>query len=159
YIGGGRFAIVYDLDRHDFFARIYDSINGVLSPQIAVGAAAASSSFRAGVAATQDGGFVVTRTDVDALAPGTSASSIHERRFDPYGSAFGDEFVVNTLTNADQFSSVVGISGGNVLTAWQDDASRPGDTSQGSIQAQAASAPVFDYDSAAYGDFDNTGRS
>src|SRR5262249_28816725 len=64
-----------------------------------------------------------------------------------------------SLTDASQSLPTIGISGGNVLTAWTDAASRAGDSSPASIQAQAFTAPVFDYDSAAYGDLDNNGRS
>jgi hypothetical protein len=159
YIGAGRFAIVYDLDQQSIFARVYNSNTGALSPEIAVSAAVVSTAFLPKVAATQDGGFVVTWSDFAGPAPDTDGFSIHARRFDPYGNPFGDDFVVNTLTNNWQTAPVVGISGGNVLTAWEDFASRPSDMSPPSIQAQAATAPAFDYDSAAYGDFDNDGRS
>ena len=67
--------------------------------------------------------------------------------------------IVNTLTDNTQVNPAIAISGGNALIAWEDYASRPGDTQPTSIQAQAFSVPGFDYDSAMYGDFDNNGRS
>jgi hypothetical protein len=158
YIGGGRYAIVYS-QIGSIRAKIYDPATGALTPQIAVSAAPGNFEDAAKVAATADGGFVVTWHEQNGPAPDTDSYSIHERRFDPYGNPFGDDFVVNTLTDGRQFHPVVGIAGRNVITAWEDNASRPGDMSFGSVQAQAAKMPGFDYDSAAFGDFDNNGRS
>jgi hypothetical protein len=160
YIGGSRFVIVYQYDFVSILARIYNSDTGDLSPEIIVNTTAAMSQGVPKVAATADGGFVVAWTEVLGPAPDASGDSIHARRFDPYGNPFGDDFVVNTLTDGNQLVAPVGIAGGNVLMAWSDVVPRPpGDPSFGSVQAQAYSAPGFDYDSAAYGDFDNTGRS
>src|SRR5262249_18626003 len=54
YIGDGRFAIVYDLSgSHTILARIYNSDNGALSPEIAVSTATFAAAFPK-VAATQD---------------------------------------------------------------------------------------------------------
>jgi hypothetical protein len=161
YIGDGRFAITYYQvsGGAGLFARIYNSDTGALSPQIAVNTAPIAGALYANVAATQDGGFVVTWGVFVGPAPDTSAYSVHERRFDPYGNPFGDDFVVNTLTDDSQYVPAIAITGGNVLTAWDDFASRPGDTDPRSIQAQAATTPGFNYDSAAYGDFDNNGRN
>src|SRR5262249_12038102 len=63
------------------------------------------------------------------------------------------------LADGSQTLPAIAISGGHMLTAWMDSANRPGDMDANSIQAQAAKMPVFDYDSAAFGDFDNNGRS
>jgi hypothetical protein len=158
FIGDGRFVIVYDYWLA-VVARIYDAYTGALGPEINVSTAPAEFAYAAKVAATQDGGFVVTWQDENGLDGDTSGQSIHARRFDPYGNPFGDDFLVNTLTDGDQVTPVVGITGGNIVTAWTDFASRPGDTSAPSVQARAFSAPGFDYDSAAYADFDNNGRS
>jgi hypothetical protein len=159
YIGNGRYAIVYDLDNQIIFSRIYNANSGALSPEVVVHTAAAPIKQSTKVAATQDGGFVVVWQDYAGPAPDTSDYSVHARRLDPYGNPFGDDFVVNALTNLSQYVPVVAIHGSNVLTAWTDSASRPGDSSPNSVQAQAFIAPGFDFDSAAYGDFDNTGRS
>jgi hypothetical protein len=159
YIGGGRYAIVYERDAQGIFARIIYDYGGPIGGEIAVSTAAAAGVLLPKVTGTPDGGFVVTWTDINGPAPDTDGSSVHARRFDPYGNPFGDDFVVNSLTDNLQLGPVIATSGGNVMTAWQDYASRPGDTSPPGLQAQAFSTPGFDYDSASFGDFESTGRS
>src|SRR5262249_34608518 len=95
YIGGGRYAIVYD-NSGSIFAKIYAPATGALSPQIPVNTSGGPSQQDPKVAATADGGFVVTWHELTGPAPDTDSYSIHERRFDPYGNPFGDDFVVNT---------------------------------------------------------------
>src|SRR5262249_45604298 len=149
----------YNQGGRAIFAEIYDPATGALSPAIPVNTSAAAAMAAPKVAATADGGFVVTWTEDFGPDPDPNFFSLHERRFDPYANPFGDDFVANTLVDGSQFSPIVGVSGTTVLTVWTDSVARPGDSSSNNIQAQAAKAPVFDYDSAAFGDFDNNGRS
>jgi hypothetical protein len=152
-IGGGRYLIVY-VDQPHVYGEIYNPATGILSPEFTVDNSSSSLvlSF-VHAAATADGGFIVTWTEENGPAPDTDAGSVHERRFDPYGNPFGDDFVVNTTTiNAQQISDVA-VNGSNVLTAWADFQPNALDNSPPGIRAQAAIAPVFDFDSAQYGEF------
>jgi hypothetical protein len=149
-IGGGRYAIVYSDHVSKVFAKIYDPAFGVLSPEIRVDQTSVGATNQPAVAATIDGGFIVTWTD---------GGDAHERRFDPYGNAFGDDFFANTTTTLTQHRPDVAVIGTNVLTAWGDNAPHPGDSSSFGVRAQASLTQVFDYNDQAYGDFDANGRS
>lgn len=48
----------------------------------------------------------------------------------------GNQFTVNTLTNGDQESPTLAVSGTNAFFAWTDFASRPADTSPDSVRGQ-----------------------
>jgi hypothetical protein len=150
YIGGGRYAIVYTDHVSQVFAKIFDPITGFLSSEIRVDQAPPGSADDPAVAATADGGFVVTWT---------GGGDAHERRFDPYGNAFGDDFVANSTTPGTQHKPDVAVIGSTVLTAWGDDQPHPGDSSSFGVRAQITFAQVFDYNDQAYGDFDNNGKS
>jgi hypothetical protein len=160
-IGGGRYAIVYSDGGH-VYAEIYNPATNFLTPEISVDASPLTTPFVARiphVAATADGGFIVTWSDNAGPAPDANNFSVHERRFDPYGNPFGDDFVVNTTTTNGQLVSDVAINGANVLTSWTDFQSNSSDNSPPGIRAQAAIAPVFDYDGAQFGDFNANGRA
>ena len=69
------------------------------------------------MAATADGGFVVTLTD-DA-ADGSS-TSVQAQRFDSSGVEVGSQFQVNTSTaNWQDESTVAGLTGGGFVVAWR----------------------------------------
>jgi hypothetical protein len=159
-IGGGRYVIVYTDGSH-IYSKIYNPVTGTLTPEVIVDTSpsAGTSTDNAQVAGTADGGFVVTWGDFGGPPPDTNGSSVHERRFDLFGHAFGDDFVVNTTTTNDQQFSDLAVSGSNVLTAWEDYLSHTSDVSPPGIRAQAATLPLFDFDSAQYGDFNANGRA
>jgi hypothetical protein len=160
-IGGGRYAIVYTDGSH-VFGEIYNPATSFLSPEFIVDASPLTAPFRADspeVAATADGGFIVTWSDAVGPPPDNNNFSVHERRFDLYGNAFGDDFGVNTTTPNNQQSSDIAVIGSRMLTSWTDLSSNPLDSSGGGIRAQAATLPVLDYDSARYGDFNANGRA
>jgi hypothetical protein len=149
-IGGGRYAIVYSDHVSQVFAKIFDPVTNFLSAEIRVDQTSVGSTNQPAVAATIDGGFIVTWTD---------GGDAHERRFDPYGNAFGDDFLANTTTTLTQHRPDVAVIGSNVLTAWGDNQPHPGDSSSFGVRAQAALTQGFDYNDQAYGDFDANGRS
>jgi hypothetical protein len=154
-LAGDRYVIAYG-DGSQIYARIYDPVTpggAFLTPEVPVNAVAGSVSGPR-VFATVDGGFITSWEQFDG-----SDYNIHARRFDAHGLAFGDDFVVNTSTSNFQLFSAGAVNGSNVVITWEDFGPRPTDTSGTGIRAQAFTAPVFDYDSAQYGDFNNNGRA
>jgi len=93
YIGDGRFAIAADFNSHIIYAAIYNSNTGSLTQPIPVYVAPAPDAITPRVAATQDGGFVVTWTVSNGPAPDTDSYSVPRP---PVRSIRlpGDEFVV-----------------------------------------------------------------
>lgn len=131
-----RFVIVY-AGSVDLFGRIYDtSAGGSLSAEFTIDQP--SPFFVNGepaVAATADGGFVVTWVVTDG-----SDFNILARRFDSDGGAMGQAFTVNRLTDGVQQDPTVAVSGVNALFAWSDYGfGRPTDTSPPSVRGQVMS--------------------
>src|SRR5262249_53889716 len=106
------------------------------------------------VAATVDGGFIVTWQD----AP-RGAYDIFAHRFDAHGQSYGDVFTVNTVTGSSHYYPTIATSGVNVIIAWDDDSIRATDPNPHSIRAQQFTTTAFDYDSAGIGDLDGNGRA
>jgi hypothetical protein len=153
-LADNRYVIVYS-DDVDIWGRIYDASTpggAFLSDEFRIDAPGGSA-LRPAVAATLDGGFIVTWTAISI------SLDVHARRFDAHGLAYGDEFTVNTLKDLQQDASTVAVSGSNVVIAWHDLGARPTDPEPGGIRAQAFTTTVFDYDSAGIGDFDGNGRA
>jgi hypothetical protein len=151
---GNRYVIVYR-NNIDVFGRIYDPVTpgGVfLSDEFQIdtpGTFAQDPS----VAATADGGFIVTWADYNG-----SNYDVRAHRYDAHGLSYGDNFIASTLTNSSQFRPTITTSGANVLIAWADFAPHPTDTSPTGVRAQLFTTTVFDYDSAGIGDLDGNGR-
>ena len=105
-----------------------------------------------------DGGFIVTWKRTYRR---TERSNFHRAASMPTASAYGDDFIVNTLHGRQSRAfPVVATSGANVLTVWEDFGARgPRRTpTPTGIRGQAFTTTAFDYDSARFGDFDNNGR-
>jgi hypothetical protein len=148
-----RYVIVYT-DVLTIWARIYDPVAAggpFLSDEFQINKPG-SSALQPSVAATADGGFIVTWSAADS-----GHYNIHARRFDAHGLSFGDEFIVNTFT--DNLHPTIAVSGTQVAIAWQDAAAHATDTSPFGIRAQLFTTTVFDYDSAGIGDLDGNGRA
>jgi hypothetical protein len=155
-IADDRYVIVYD-DSFDVFGRIYDPSTpggAFLGPEFQIDQPGGFGE-AAQIFGTIDGGFIAT-WEVFTSATGYD---IHARRFDAHGVPFGDEFVVNTLTDNFQLLPAVSTNGSNVVLTWQDSGARPGDMDPTGIRGQAFTTTALDYDSAPHGDFNNNGRS
>ena len=61
---------------------------------------------------------------------------VRTRLFGSSGNAIGSDFVVTSLTDASQFTPTVAVSDYNVLFAWVDFASRPGDTAAPGVRGR-----------------------
>jgi hypothetical protein len=158
-LADGRFVVVYTADSFTtLFGRIYDPATpggAFLSDEFQIAQAEGGLLDDPSVIGTLDGGFAVSWFE---SAGGNF--DIHARRFDAHGLAFGDDFIVNTLTDGRQEGPGLATSGANVLFAWEDEGTvGRADTAPSGIRAQAFTATAFDYDSARHGDFGPNGRS
>ncbi|MEM9358909.1 MAG: M10 family metallopeptidase C-terminal domain-containing protein [Pseudomonadota bacterium] len=72
------------------------------------------------VAALDDGGWVITFTDHNAVSGG-SGSIVMAQQYDSDGYRRGDNFMVNvTTTNTNKYSSVTAMDNGDFAVGWQD---------------------------------------
>jgi FG-GAP-like repeat len=130
-----RYVIIY-VDQgatYDIFGRIYDTSGPGLSAEFEIDQPG-NFDFLPAIAATSDGGFLVTWTRIldgnyDVLG----------RRYNSDGTAMGQQFTVNRLTDSGQDYSTVAISGANAFFNWTDIASRPNDASPTSVRGQMMS--------------------
>ena len=73
------------------------------------------------IAATSNGGFVITWEDNSAIGGDNSSYAVKERAFDSSGNPLTGETLVNTETSGFQgLPSVTGLAGGGVYTTWAD---------------------------------------
>ena len=83
-------------------------------------------------AALPDGRFVITWTDYSR-----TSQDIRSQVFNADGSKAGDEFVVNTATNGNQYgANVVSMADGRFMVTWTDDSRSGNDLSSTAIRAQ-----------------------
>ena len=126
--------IVYDDSHLDIFGKIYDTTGG-LSAEFQIDQASGPgdspqpSSRRRPMAASSQRGAPFLREPLTSL----------RARFNSDGVAMGQQFTVNRLTDNQQFDPTVAVSGANAFFAWNDVASRPGDTSPRSVRGQVMS--------------------
>ena len=104
------------------YAQVYDA-NGVpMGPEVQVNTTTVFTQIDPAVAATSDGGFVVTWTgDAQDDLPSTDMGVIAQR-FDATGAAVGGEIIVNTTVVNSQFdSSVSGFVDGGFVVSYVSD--------------------------------------
>jgi hypothetical protein len=150
-----RYVIVYS-DFPDILGRIYDPSTpggAFLSDEFQIDKPGGTV-FRPSVAATVDGGFIVTWEDFNG-----SDYDVLAHRFDAHGGSYGDIFTVNTLIDLNQSAPTVATSGVNVVIAWHDFAANPTDPDPTGVRAQLFTTTVFDYDSERLGDLNGEGRA
>jgi VCBS repeat protein len=130
-----RYVIIYDDSDSDLFGKIYDTTTNTLSPEFEIDQPGGVDEFPA-VAATADGGFIVTWTTEGA----TTGFDAEARRFNSDGVAMGQQFLVNRLNdNSTQGLSSVSVSGANAFFGWTDFVSRSGDATPDSVRGQMMS--------------------
>ena len=124
-----RYAIIYG-DQNDVWARIYDTTSLALSPEVQIDVAGGFA-LNPQVAGLSGGGFVVTWADYNG-----ADYDVRARLFGGDGNAIGSDFIVTSLTDASQFTPTVAVSDHNVMFAWVDFASRPGDTAAPGVRGR-----------------------
>ncbi|WP_238272784.1 beta strand repeat-containing protein, partial [Methylobacterium cerastii] len=110
-------------------------------PEFLVNTQTANTQINPTVTGLSNGGFVVTWTDYSGVGVDISGSGIKAQIYNADGSTAGGEFLVNTTTASDQFSSTVtGLSNGGFVVTWSDLSGVGGDKSGSGIKAQVFNA-------------------
>jgi len=89
------------------------------------------------VSTLASGRFVVTWTDQSGLGGDASQGAIKGQLFEANGTKVGSEFLVNTVTTADQSAPrITELQGGGFVIGWQDQSHVGGDASSIGLKAQ-----------------------
>lgn len=123
-LADGSYVVVWQSQSQDdgstwgvYFQR-FSADGAALGPELRANALAAGNQTNPHVAATSDGGFVITWDDASGIDG--SSDAVVGQRYDAQGAAQGSNFVVNSTTaNWQNDSEVVGYSGG-FATVWID---------------------------------------
>ena len=144
-LADGSFVVVWESSDQDgsgrgIYAQRFDAVGSRVGSEFQVNKTVAGDQFQPSVTALADGGFVVTWTAGEQH--GGPYYDVHGQRFDATGTEQGIEFVVNTYTTYNQFSSSVAAldDGGFVVTWTSYDATR-GDGAWGQL-FDASGVPV-----------------
>jgi hypothetical protein len=121
-----RYAIVYG-DQNDVWARVYDTSTSSLSAEIQLDAAGGFA-LDPQVSAMPGAGFVATWAQWNG-----ADYDVRARLYDGHLNAVGSDFLVTTTTSGSQFNPTVAASDREIVFAWTEFASRPGDTAPPSI--------------------------
>jgi len=89
------------------------------------------------IATLENGDLIVVFEDNSQLDIDLSFGAVRARRFNSAGVPYGDDFVVNTTTNRDQFDpEVAALACGGYVVVWTDRSEEGNDTSGTSIRAR-----------------------
>jgi Ca2+-binding RTX toxin-like protein len=126
-------------------ARIFNA-NGTQSvPEFLVNSLVTGSQSDSQLAVLPDGRFIVSWTSGDtSLGGDTSPASIRARIFNPDGTEFKAEFLVNTTTQGGQYgSSIAVLADGRFVISWTDNSLSTDDASSTAIRARIFSAEGY----------------
>jgi Ca2+-binding RTX toxin-like protein len=99
------------------------------------------------VAATADGGFVVSWTDDNRMGEVDAGTAIRAQVFGADGQKAGQPILVNSTTGEDQReSAVTALADGQFIVTWRDESETAGDTDGSAVRAQ-----IFDAEGAKVG--------
>jgi hypothetical protein len=117
----GRFVVVWSDTSNgvdvDIRARVFNADGSPMADEFAVGSTVADQQYEPAVSALQDGRFVVTWSDT---SNGTDVD-VRARIFNGDGSPSAGEFIVTTMTAADQFEPTVAtLADGRFVATWAD---------------------------------------
>ncbi|MBL96165.1 MAG: hypothetical protein CMF70_12780, partial [Magnetovibrio sp.] len=130
----------------DVRAQVYDGSNQTVGDEVRVNSHTGSSQYYPGVAALDDGGFVVTWQDNSAHSGG-SGWDIRAQVYDASGEKADSEFLVNShVGSSQQEPSVATLSDGSFVITWGDSSGHSGGSGW-DIRAQR-----FDAEGTAIGD-------
>jgi hypothetical protein len=121
-----RYAIVYG-DQNDVWARVYDTGTASLSAEIQLDVAGGFA-LDPQVSALPGAGFVATWAQWNG-----ADYDVRARLYDGRLNAVGSDFIVTTTTSGSQFNPTVVASDREIIFAWTEFASKPGDTAPPSI--------------------------
>lgn len=130
-------------------AQLFDATGNKIGSEIAVTGSNAYSGSAVAVSALANGGFAIAWSQYGAAGETSGTVGLVAQLFDVAGNKLGSQFLVNSITAADQWTpSITGLSNANFAVAWQDTSGALGDTSNTGIVAQlfgtdAANYPAF----------------
>ncbi|MSQ59774.1 MAG: hypothetical protein EXR36_09090 [Betaproteobacteria bacterium] len=135
-LAGGSYVIVWDSEGQDgagtgVYGQSFSASGVPLGPEFRINGATSTTQNDAHIAATRDGGFIVTWTDASGVDG--SGQGVIGQRFDASWVAQGANFVVNTSTVSTQNSSSVAGYTGGFAVVWMADGSSIAGSSSGDI--------------------------
>jgi hypothetical protein len=145
-LSDGRFVVIWEDQNGDgsgsaIRGQIFKADGTRSGSQFFVNSTTANGQFSPAIAALTNGGFVVSWEDSSAATPDSSGFAVRAAFFNASGTPTGNDFVVNTLTTADQVQpSIAALADGHVVIVWTDNSHQGGDTSLGSIAGQVFNA-------------------
>ncbi|HYD36783.1 MAG TPA: hypothetical protein VEA60_04170, partial [Allosphingosinicella sp.] len=118
-------------------AQIFDSAGAKVGGEFLVNTTTAAAQNGSDIDALAGGGFVVAWVDASATGADTSLRAVRAQLFDNAGTKLGDELLVNTTTDGDQFgASVAALAGGGFVVSWTDQGGSAVDTDGTALHAQ-----------------------
>jgi Ca2+-binding RTX toxin-like protein len=144
-LADGRFVIVWqddsetglDIDSNSIRARIFGADGEPASAEFVVNTSTVGDQLRPIICALVDGGFVISWEDQEPSLSDPTGYAIRGQAYTADGARAGAEFLVNTITTADQHSpSLCALSDGGFVVAWTDDSGVAPDTSSSAIRVQ-----------------------
>ena len=115
----GNFIVVWmdDKNSNSIIAGLFNTDGSAKTEPFEVGTTVFNSVTQPAVAMDKTGGFIVTWDGDPNLA---SLDDIHARKFDPNGTALGEQFIVNTATEQAQQNPKVAMKGsGEFVIVWE----------------------------------------
>ena len=122
-------------------AQVFNADGSAFGNEFQVNTTVTNSQFEPNITALADGRFVVAWTDLSQSGGDTSGYAVRAQVFNADGSAFGNEFLVNTTVTNSQFEpTITSLVDGRFVVAWSDDSATGGDTLGGAVRAQVFNA-------------------
>lgn len=122
-------------------AQILNADGSKFGSEFLVNTTIADNQYDSAAATLADGRFVISWTDNSQTGADTSLTAIRAQIFNPDGSKFGNEFLVNTTTaNAQYENAVASLADGRFVISWTDNSQTGADTSLSAIRAQIFNA-------------------
>lgn len=119
--GYGVFYKMYDNSGTELVT--YDRDGTVINGEVLVNQQTTGTQWQSEVVALTDGGFLITFTDNQATSDG-NAASVWGQQYDKFGSAVGDNFLVNlTTSGTQQNTAVAALNNGDFAVSWEDQTS------------------------------------
>jgi len=142
-LANGRFVVTWwsidlqgsDTSSYGIRGRVFNADGSAAGNDFVVNTSTNSDQYQPSVTALADGRFVITWFSLDQQGSDTSGSGIRGRVFNADGSAAGNDFVVNTSTNSNQFEpSIAALADGRLAVTWYSNDLQGSDTSGFSIR-------------------------
>ncbi len=127
----GSYVIVWQSDNQDgsgsgIFGQLYTSAGVLSGAEFLINTSVLGNQVEPVVASLAGGGFVVSWTDQNTAADGSSWGVLAQR-FDATGNPVGSQFVANTTTSSTQYeSSIAGLADGGFVVVYRDDGGSDG---------------------------------